>query len=216
MTRTDSNWTRYTFRSSAIIYDGRVSLEASASAGRFYCLLFREKWSAEYVVRSFTFPCEENTNNTIFGSFLKQTLAIPLLISLLFIFHQVLHILAVSLASVLRRPSTTTPEPLSDSQADLPTNFWEWIRTQIDFLGGKTITSYLIARFVGCLILLGLSIRSLFDCHDLRTLLGSSLPLLLTKCPEIYMTFAFVGSKICFSLPSIRVWRFRCSHTRLF
>ncbi|KAF8886219.1 P-loop containing nucleoside triphosphate hydrolase protein [Gymnopilus junonius] len=88
---------------------------------------------------------------------LNDTLSIPFLVSVLFICFQVLNGLAVFVAYVTRRPSITPQEAElleSNSQTEHPATLWQWARNQVDYLGGKTITSYLAARFVGCLVLL--------------------------------------------------------------
>ncbi|KAF8876218.1 hypothetical protein CPB84DRAFT_1853036 [Gymnopilus junonius] len=81
---------------------------------------------------------------------LNDTLSIPFLVSVLFICFQVLNGLAVFVAYVTRRPSITPQEAElleSNSQTEHPATLWQWARNQVDYLGGKTITSYLAARF---------------------------------------------------------------------
>jgi hypothetical protein len=80
----------------------------------------------------------------------------------------------------------TTPRPNS---ADI--NPRTWTQTRIADLGGFFIFMFAIARLFGCLVLLALSLRTLFACNCAGG--NDSLCASFAKCPEVFITLSLVS-----------------------
>lgn len=110
----------------------------------------------------------------------------------MFICLQVLHAVVppiYHLSTVSSRQSQaqdTTPRPNS---AEI--NPWTWTQTRIADLGGFSIFMFAVARLFGCLVLLALSLRTLFACNCVGG--NNSLCTPFAKCPEVFITLSFVS-----------------------
>lgn len=148
---------------------------------------------------------------------LSESLCFPFILVLVFICVHFAHGLLVSVSIFLRNSLSTGAqdnlgeEPANDGPTSPdPTTFQFYFshRARLDGIlsrtskehGGWVIFGYSVARLLGCLALLGLSINTLTGSQELGKYMSKTSSREWTEDPELYMTGTYVSALLIFGI----------------
>lgn len=121
--------------------------------------------------------------------FPQNTLAIPFFVTCSFILVQSVHALVTFTKQLLNR-SISGESGLHET---LPRPY-PFLKSRVEYHGGRLIFAYAVVRLLGCLVLLGVSLAIVVDCPDVRqNAVYMSPTRLLSICPELYMSITYVS-----------------------
>lgn len=130
------------------------------------------------------------------SSFFSNTLAIPLGVVLLFLSIQILHGIVNNVIKLWKRPHN---EPSVDAGVasqwkDVNPATFHYLSCESKETSGWTIFAFNVARLAGCLVLLGLSTKTLLECLSHSHRLTTQPVHLFKDCPEVFITLTFVSN----------------------
>ncbi|KDR83050.1 hypothetical protein GALMADRAFT_866663 [Galerina marginata CBS 339.88] len=168
-----------------------------------------ETWGLQYVMTDSRLL--QSARKEWDTSFLNDTFAIPFSIALFFICIQTFHGFTTLIARLWRGTSSVesaTGETEGPEDVNPATFYYLAHRSKGN--NGSIIFTYATARLIGCLVLLGLSTKTLLGCPRWRWREHGAAPKwtrVFVECPEVFMTLTFLyASILTIASMSVKKW----------